>query len=156
MKEFADDNNDPATALAETRRLVTQEGIDAIVPDVSLATPSDFLAQQQIPWFGPGYDTTYCEPGGWGFSVYGCIILEDPKVVPGSNWEQLYTELTTKQGIDEADRRDARDRQQLGQDGSPGHRVRGPGCRVRGGVRQGRRTRRRPRWSVTTPRTRRR
>jgi ABC-type branched-subunit amino acid transport system substrate-binding protein len=100
LKEFADDNNDPATALAETRRLVTQEGVDAIVPNVSLATPSDFLTQQQIPWFGPGYDTTYCEPGGWGFSVYGCIILEDPKVVPGSNWEQLYTELTTKKGID--------------------------------------------------------
>jgi len=42
FKEFADDNNDPATALSETRRLVTQEGVNAIVPDVSLATPADF------------------------------------------------------------------------------------------------------------------
>ena len=99
LKEFADDNNDPATALSETRRLVTQEGVDAIVPNVSLATPADFLTQSQVPWFGPGYDTTYCKPGAWGFSIYGCIILENPKVVPGVNWEQLYTQLTTKKGI---------------------------------------------------------
>ena len=99
VTEFADDNNDPATALSEARRLVTQGGVDAIVPNVSLVTPADYLTQSQIPWFGPGYDTTYCKPGGWGFSVYGCIILENPKVVPGVNWEQLYTELTTKKGI---------------------------------------------------------
>jgi ABC-type branched-subunit amino acid transport system substrate-binding protein len=96
FKEFADDNNDPATALSETRRLVTQGGVNAIVPDLSLATPADYLTQSQIPWFGPGYDTTYCKPGGWGFSVYGCLILENPKVVPGINWSQLYTELTAK------------------------------------------------------------
>ncbi len=96
VTEFADDNNDPATALSESRRLVTQGGVDAIVPNVSLATPADYLTQSQIPWFGPGYDTTYCKPGAWGFSIYGCIILENPKVVPGNNWEQLYTELTGK------------------------------------------------------------
>ena len=72
--EFADDKNDPATALSETRRLVTQDGIFALVPDVSLATPGDFLTQQQIPWFGPGYDATYCPDKGvkgFGFSTYG-------------------------------------------------------------------------------------
>ena len=36
--EFADDKNDPATALSETRRLVSQDGIFSLI-DVSLATP---------------------------------------------------------------------------------------------------------------------
>jgi len=96
LAEFADDNNDPATALSETRRLVSQDGAVAIVPDVSTQTPADYLAQQEIPYFGPGYDITYCEPGGWGFSVYGCLIQENPKKLPGSNWEQLYKSLTAK------------------------------------------------------------
>jgi hypothetical protein len=70
-KGFGDDKNDPATALAETRRLVTQEGIFALVPAVSVVTPADYLTQQQIPWFGSGYDSTYCPAsgsGGWGLS----------------------------------------------------------------------------------------
>ena len=67
--EFADDKNDPATALSETRRLVTQDGIFALV-DVSLATPGDYLTQQQVPWFGPGYDATYCpDPGREGLGL---------------------------------------------------------------------------------------
>ena len=52
----------------------------ALVPDVSLATPGDFLTQQQIPWFGPGYDATYCPDKGvkgFGFSTYGCILRLD-------------------------------------------------------------------------------
>ena len=93
-------------------------------------------------------------PGGWGFSVYGCIILEDPKVVPGSNWEQLKTELTTKQGIDKPTVA------MLATDSNSGKTaVQGTASAAQGagfevvyakGV-----TRRRPRWSVTTPRTRR-
>ena len=39
-KELADDKNDPATALSEARRLVTQDGVLAIVPAVSVITPS--------------------------------------------------------------------------------------------------------------------
>jgi ABC-type branched-subunit amino acid transport system substrate-binding protein len=100
-KEFADDNNDPNTALAEARRLVTQEGVLAIVPAVSVVTPSDFLTQQQIPWFGSGYDVTYCTDGekGFGLSVYGCLIPENPKRIPGVNWELLKKQLATE-GID--------------------------------------------------------
>jgi ABC-type branched-subunit amino acid transport system substrate-binding protein len=48
-KELADDKNDPNTALSEARRLVTQDGVLAIVPAVSVVTPSDYLTQQQIP-----------------------------------------------------------------------------------------------------------
>lgn len=97
-KGFADDNNDPATALSEARRLVTQEGVLAIVPAVSVVTPGDFLTQQQIPWFGAGYDVTYCTDGsaGFGVSTYGCLIPSDPKRVPGVQWELLKKELATK------------------------------------------------------------
>ncbi len=98
FKEFADDKNDPATSLAEARRLVTQEGILAVVPAVSVVTPKDFLTQQQIPWFGAGYDTTYCTDGaaGFGISTYGCLIPTDPKRVPAIQWELLKKELASK------------------------------------------------------------
>src|SRR3954469_1844419 len=98
-KEFADDKNDPATSLSEARRLVTQEGVLAIVPAVSVVTPGDFLTQQQIPWFGVGYDTTYCPTSGsngFGISAYGCLIPTSPKKLPGTNWEQLKTQLASK------------------------------------------------------------
>jgi branched-chain amino acid transport system substrate-binding protein len=97
-KEFADDKNDPATALSETRRLVTQDNIFALVPNVSLATPGDYLTQQQIPWFGPGYDATYCPTSGtgFGFSTYGCLIPANPKKLPNPTAVQLKTQLATK------------------------------------------------------------
>ena len=98
-KELADDKNDPNTSLAEARRLVTQEGVLAIVPAVSVVTPGDFLTQQQIPWFGVGYDTTYCPTSGsngFGISAYGCLIPTSPKKLPGTNWQQLKTQLASK------------------------------------------------------------
>jgi ABC-type branched-subunit amino acid transport system substrate-binding protein len=97
-KELADDKNDPNTALSEARRLVTQDGVLAIVPAVSVVTPSDYLTQQQIPWFGVGYDTTYCPESGTGFglSAFGCLIPTNPKRVPGTQWTLLKKELATK------------------------------------------------------------
>jgi len=97
-KELADDKNDPATSLSEARRLVTQEGVLAIVPAVSVVTPSDFLTQQQIPWFGVGYDTTYCPESGTGFglSAYGCLIPTNPKRIPGTQWVLLKKQLASK------------------------------------------------------------
>ncbi len=136
LTEFADDNNDPATALSETRRLVSQDGAVAIVPDVSTQTPADYLTQQQIPYFGPGYDITYCEPGGWGFSVYGCLIQENPKKLPGSNWEQLYKSLTAK-GIKNPTAALLGSDQTSGKVSRPGHRLRGRGRGLQGRVREG-------------------
>jgi ABC-type branched-subunit amino acid transport system substrate-binding protein len=98
-KELADDKNDPATALSEARRLVTQDGVLAIVPAVSVVTPSDYLTQQQIPWFGSGYDNTYCPSSGqngFGLSAYGCLIPDNPKKLPGVQWEQLKKQLAAK------------------------------------------------------------
>jgi branched-chain amino acid transport system substrate-binding protein len=70
----------------------------AIVPAVSVVTPSDFLTQQQIPWFGVGYDTTYCPDSGTGFglSAYGCLIPTNPKRIPGTQWTLLKKQLAAK------------------------------------------------------------
>ena len=46
---LADDNNDPNTALSEARRRVSQEGVVAMVGDVSIVPPSDYLAMLTHP-----------------------------------------------------------------------------------------------------------
>jgi ABC-type branched-subunit amino acid transport system substrate-binding protein len=100
FKGLADDNNDPNTALSEARRLVSQEGVVAIVPDVSIVPPTDYLTQSQIPSFGPGYSVSYCPTGAaatrWAFATYGCLIPENPKKVANTNWVQLKKELANK------------------------------------------------------------
>ena len=123
----------------EARRLVTQEGVLAIVPAVSVVTPSDFLTQQQIPWFGVGYDTTYCPTSGsngFGISAYGCLIPTNPKRLPGVNWELLKKQLASK-GIDEPDARAARHRHDLGQAQRAELGVDRRGRRLQGRVREG-------------------
>jgi ABC-type branched-subunit amino acid transport system substrate-binding protein len=83
--EFADDKMDPATALSEARRLVTQDQVFAIVGDVSQYNPVDYFAQQHVPYFGWDFDATYCsaKPSTklWGFSYNGCLIAESPSFV---------------------------------------------------------------------------
>ena len=83
--EFADDKQDPATALSEARRLVTQVGTFAIVGDVSGYNPP-FFQQQHVPYFGWALDPTYCsrkpDPTIYGFGYDGCIVPDDPAVVP--------------------------------------------------------------------------
>ena len=98
-KGFADDKNDPATALSEARRLVSQEGVVAIVPDVSTQPATAYLAQSQIPSFGPGYSVGYCPASAsasWDVSTYGCLIPENPKVVANQQWVQLKKALADK------------------------------------------------------------
>ena len=98
-KGFADDNNDPNTALSEARRLVSQEGVVAIVPDVSIVPPTDYLAQSQIPSFGPGYSVSYCPSDpktAWDFAIYGCIINPAPKKLANEQWVQLKAALAAK------------------------------------------------------------
>jgi ABC-type branched-subunit amino acid transport system substrate-binding protein len=80
--EFADTGTDPALAINEARRLVTQEQIFAIVGDYSLNNPADYFKQQQVPYFGWAVDPTFCSPKPstdvWGFGFNGCIGNEDP------------------------------------------------------------------------------
>ncbi len=89
-KEFADDKEDPALALSEARRLVSQVGVFAIVGDVSSMNPP-YLKQQHVPYFGWAFDDTYCSTGtakpntsAYGFGYNGCLVPSDPKLVADS------------------------------------------------------------------------
>jgi len=78
---------------------VSQEGVVAIVPDVSIVPPTDYLTQSQIPSFGPGYSTAYCPATpskSWDFGIYGCLIPEKPTQVPNTQWVQLKKSLAAK------------------------------------------------------------
>ena len=87
--EFADDKGDPATATSEARRLVTQEGIFAIVPDFSPVNPGPYLNQQHVPYVGYAFDNTYCSKKPttklYGFGYSGCAVPADPPYVPDTN-----------------------------------------------------------------------
>ena len=89
---FADDKQDQATALSEARRLVTQEGVFALTADTSQFNPGTYLAQQHVPYFGWGFDATYCtnKPSTaiWGFSFTGCLLNSNPSVIANANQNQ--------------------------------------------------------------------
>ena len=82
--EFADDKQDPATALSEERRLVTQEGVFAIVGDVSNINGS-YLQQQHVPYFGWALRQLVLQhevdTGIYGFGFNGCVVPQRPKVM---------------------------------------------------------------------------
>jgi branched-chain amino acid transport system substrate-binding protein len=84
--EYADDNNDRATALSESRRLVTQDRVFAIVGDVSAFNPVAYFRQQKVPYFGWAFDSTYCSQevstSLWGFGMIGCAIPDKPTAMP--------------------------------------------------------------------------
>ena len=88
---FVDDKQDPATALSETRRLVTQEQVFALTADTSQFNAGDYLAQQHVPYFGWAFDATYCSPKPstklWGFGFTGCLLNPNPSVLPDSNFQ---------------------------------------------------------------------
>jgi ABC-type branched-subunit amino acid transport system substrate-binding protein len=98
---FADDKQDPATALSEARRLVTQEQVFAIVGDTTQYNPVDYFKQQHVPYFGWDFDNTYCSPKPstalWGFSFNGCLIAEDPSFVSDFG-KTSYTYVSEKSG----------------------------------------------------------
>ena len=85
FEEFADDSQDNATALSVARRLVTEVGAFAIVPNMSANTPGAYLTQQKVPWFGGGFDVSYCSTKAstslWGFGPSGCIVPEKPSFI---------------------------------------------------------------------------
>jgi ABC-type branched-subunit amino acid transport system substrate-binding protein len=97
--EFVNDNQDPATSLSELRRLVTQVGIFALVADISLTNPADYLEQEKVLNFGGGFDDSYCSPKVttklWAFGVGGCFTPSDPSFVSDSF--KTFYEYTSKQ-----------------------------------------------------------
>jgi ABC-type branched-subunit amino acid transport system substrate-binding protein len=82
--EFTDDKEDPATALSEVRRLVSQDQVFALVPEISLNTPGDYINQQRVPTFGGGFTAPYCstKPSTslWLFGFNGCQVTPKPSV----------------------------------------------------------------------------
>lgn len=84
--EYADDKGDPATALSEVRRLVSQDGVFAVVPEVSLVTPGEYITQQKVPVFGSGFSSAYCSDTPskslWLFGYDGCQVTSKPTVTP--------------------------------------------------------------------------
>jgi ABC-type branched-subunit amino acid transport system substrate-binding protein len=92
--ELAEDNGDPATALSETRRLVTQTGVFALVGDISTVDPVEYLTQQRVPVFGGGFGPAYCSPTPttklWLFAVTGCFSNPNPSFV-NDNYKTFYT-----------------------------------------------------------------
>ena len=98
---FSDDKGDPATALAEARKLVTQDQVFAIVGDTSMYNPAQYLTQQKVPFFGWGFETAYCAAKPttslWGFGYNGCQVNPHPTVVVDFA-RQVYTYVTQKLG----------------------------------------------------------
>jgi ABC-type branched-subunit amino acid transport system substrate-binding protein len=101
MTEFTDDAQDPATALSIARRLVAQSQVFAVVPELSNVTPSEYLTQQKVPWFGGGFSPEYCSPKPstaiWGFGPAGCFTPSNPSFVT-DEFHNTYTYLTKKLG----------------------------------------------------------
>jgi branched-chain amino acid transport system substrate-binding protein len=99
--EFADDKNDRATALSEARRLVAQQQAFAIVGDTSAFNPLAYFQQQKVPYFGWGFDGTYCSPQPstslWGFGMNGCLIPDNPTAMPDGA-SSLYKYVAQKTG----------------------------------------------------------
>ena len=72
---WTDDGNSPDTNLQETRRLVQQEGVAALVP---VLTPwflegAEFAEQQKVPTFGWGIAAGFCETK-FAFGFSGCLV----------------------------------------------------------------------------------
>jgi len=86
--EYVDDKQDSAVALSEMRRLVTDVGVFGIVGDVSRLNPADFMAEEHVPYFGWGFDDSYCSqtpnPDIWAFGYNGCLVPSDPTTMPDS------------------------------------------------------------------------
>jgi branched-chain amino acid transport system substrate-binding protein len=101
-KEFADDQQDPAKSLTESRRLVTQVGVFAIVPDLSDTNAGAYLNQQHVPYFGWAFDDTYCSPKPttalYGFGFNGCLVPAKPKTMPAIGANQMYDIVTKNTG----------------------------------------------------------
>jgi ABC-type branched-subunit amino acid transport system substrate-binding protein len=100
LADFADDKSDPATSLSEARRLVTQVGAFAVVPEISRVSPVDYFTQAHVPYFGGGFNSTYCSHNPskalWGWSVTGCPTAADPSFV--MKFPALYTFVHDKSG----------------------------------------------------------
>lgn len=83
---LTDDGGSPASTLSASRKLVTQDHVFAIVPDMSQFNSGTYLASQHVPYVGYALDSTYCSTKTttslWGFGFDGCLVATNPPRVP--------------------------------------------------------------------------
>jgi ABC-type branched-subunit amino acid transport system substrate-binding protein len=96
-----DDGADPATALGVVRRLVTQDQVFAVVPDLSPYNPGDYMTQEHLLHLGWPLDVTYCSSKPtttlWGFGFPGCQVNPSPSFLTDT-YGQYYKYVNGKTG----------------------------------------------------------
>jgi branched-chain amino acid transport system substrate-binding protein len=70
-----DDGDDSSRNLELARTQVLDNEAFALLVTSALFLPqtSDFLAENQVPFFGWGFMPGFCHPNWWGFSFNGCL-----------------------------------------------------------------------------------
>lgn len=76
LVSVVDDEGDPAGALVAAEMLVEEEAVFAVVLASVVPTPdlTDYLASEQVPFFGWGFAPGFCAPNEWGFGFNGCLV----------------------------------------------------------------------------------
>jgi len=96
---WTDDGNSPDTNLQETRRLIQQEGVAALVPVITpwFLEGAQFAEQQGIPSFGWGIARGFCETK-FAFGFSGCLTPPPPVKIASDTWGSLIDEYYKSQG----------------------------------------------------------
>ncbi len=96
---WTDDGNSADTNLQETRRLIQQEGVAALVPVMTpwFVEGANFAEQQGIPSFGWGIAPGFCETE-FAFGFSGCLVPAPPVKIASNTWGSLIDEYFQSQG----------------------------------------------------------
>ncbi len=72
--EIVDDNGEEELALSTIQRIAEEDVFAVILASTAANSEvTDFLAENQIPFFGWGFLEGFCEPNKWGFGFNGCM-----------------------------------------------------------------------------------
>jgi len=96
---WTDDGNSADTNLQETRRLIQQEGVAALVPVLTpwFVEGANFAEQQGIPSFGWGIAPGFCDTK-FAFGFTGCLVPPPPVKVASNTWGSLIDDYFQSQG----------------------------------------------------------
>jgi ABC-type branched-subunit amino acid transport system substrate-binding protein len=98
---FTDDGASPASTLSAARKLVTQNHVFAVVPDMSQFNPGKYFASQHVPYVGYALDASYCSNSAttslWGFGFDGCLLGTNPPRVADA-LQPIFTYAKAKTG----------------------------------------------------------
>ncbi len=72
--QVIDDGGDPLKTLEAAQTMAEQDIFAIVLASVSAdRVVTDYLAEQNIPFFGWGFLEGFCYPNQWGFSFNGCL-----------------------------------------------------------------------------------